>query len=61
MEAVNPQMVIISSGKDNSYGHPHDEILELYEEMDIKVLRTDERSSIVVYTDGNEFFYGSES
>ncbi|MDR2898706.1 MAG: MBL fold metallo-hydrolase [Clostridiales bacterium] len=60
IEAVNPQMVIISSGEDNSYGHPHDEILKLYEEMDIPVLRTDERSSIVVYTDGNEFFYGSE-
>lgn len=35
IEGVSPQMIAISAGKDNEYGHPHKEILELYESKNI--------------------------
>ncbi len=31
LEIVNPKASVISCGKDNSYGHPHKELLERLE------------------------------
>lgn len=36
LEAVNPQVAIISAGKDNAYGHPHKEVLDLLDDLGIK-------------------------
>lgn len=46
LKAMNPQYVAISVGEDNSYGHPHSEVLERFGEMDIKVYRTDKNGNI---------------
>lgn len=40
LEEVNPELMLISAGKDNSYGHPHPETLEKAADLDIEVLRT---------------------
>lgn len=50
--AVNPEFAVISAGKDNRYGHPSSEILELLESNEVKLLRTDELGTIVLYSDG---------
>lgn len=42
LNTVSPEVAIISSGKNNSYGHPHNEILKMLIEKDIKILRTDQ-------------------
>lgn len=47
MRIVKPQIAIISCGKDNKYGHPHKEILDLYENNNIDVRRTDEEGTII--------------
>ena len=60
VEAINPRLAIISCGKDNSYGHPHRETLETFENFGIKVLRTDKNGTIIVYSDGEEISYGAE-
>lgn len=46
LETVSPKYFIISSGKDNSYGHPSIEVLENAQELNLKILRTDILGSI---------------
>ena len=52
LAAVQPTYVVISCGKDNSYGHPHQEALDAFESVAATVYRTDELGSIVFITDG---------
>ncbi len=52
LRSVLPQIGIISCGKDNSYGHPHDVILERYEQAEVKLLRTDEVGTVKISSDG---------
>lgn len=52
LDAVAPQVVIISCGKNNSYGHPHTEVLERCRERGIKIFRTDEQGCITLATNG---------
>ncbi|MBD5094084.1 MAG: MBL fold metallo-hydrolase [Subdoligranulum sp.] len=51
LEAVHPRVVVISCGKDNSYGHPHKEALEAYEAVHANVFRTDECGTVIAYVD----------
>lgn len=53
--ATNPDVIIISVGKDNEYGHPHHEIMERANEIGAKVYRTDELGHIVITTDGKSY------
>ena len=39
---------VISCGRNNIYGHPHDEVLEALKKSDIKVYRTDETGAVIV-------------
>ena len=41
LDAASPSIAVIQCGKDNMYGHPHDETLEKLYERSIKVFRTD--------------------
>ncbi len=52
IEKVNPTYAIIQVGEGNSYGHPHTEILELFQQNNITVYRTDRNGNIVLTTDG---------
>ena len=54
LEAVSPSLCIIQLGKNNSYGHPHREVRQLLEEMNVPVYRTDEDGTIVVTSNGEE-------
>lgn len=60
VEAVNPEYVIVSCGKDNSYGHPHKEALEHFAETGAEVLRTDELGDIVFTSDGASVEYAED-
>lgn len=46
LRLTRPSLAIASCGADNSYGHPHEEVVELLEAEDITLLRTDERGTI---------------
>ncbi len=41
LKAVSPKCAVISCGKDNDYGHPHQETLEKLEKQGTEIYRTD--------------------
>ena len=50
--AVSPEYVVISAGKDNRYGHPHQEVLDIFNSFGAKILRTDLDGRVVFKSDG---------
>jgi competence protein ComEC len=54
LRAVQPQLGIISVGADNSYGHPHAEVIAALDHLDIQYIRTDEHGAITVVSDGKQ-------
>lgn len=48
LEQLTPDMAVISCGKNNSYNHPHTELLERLENAGAEILRTDESGAIMV-------------
>jgi competence protein ComEC len=52
MDAVDPEIAIISSGYDNQYGHPHDEVLATFADRDIETYWTGVHGDVVLTTDG---------
>ena len=52
LSVVNPKYVVISSGKENSYGHPHEEVLNRLKDFKVGILRTDTLGTITFETDG---------
>ncbi len=60
--AVNPSVVIVSCGKDNSYGHPHEEALAAFEKVNANVFGTHEVGNIVLcITDTDELYVATDS
>ena len=57
LQTVDPDYVVISCGQDNSYGHPHAEVMNRLRAMGISVFRTDEQGTIVAYSDGTEITF----
>lgn len=53
-KAVSPDYAIISAGYENSYGHPHWEIIERLESNNIEYYRTDLDGTIVIRSDGQK-------
>lgn len=52
LAAVDPQLAVISVGKDNRFGHPASELLKRLAEQGVSVLRTDEQGQVELITDG---------
>jgi competence protein ComEC len=53
LDAVGPQIALISDGFENSFGHPHEDVLARLQDRHATVLRTDLDGMITVRTDGN--------
>lgn len=53
---VTPLICVISCGKDNSYGHPHNAALERMGVYTDKIYRTDRLGTITVYSDGEKMY-----
>ncbi len=52
LSAVAPEYSVISAGKDNSFGHPHKEILDFLNSIQSKILITFNLGDIVFVSDG---------
>jgi beta-lactamase superfamily II metal-dependent hydrolase len=61
LEAVSPEVVVISAGADNTYGHPHEEALDRIAAAGAQhVFRTDLDGTIVLTSDGlNDYTIGT--
>lgn len=61
-EAIAPEYAVISAGAGNSYGHPHQEVLEIFKKLGVQVVATEKAGgltglgTIKFETDGNELY-----
>lgn len=53
VEAVAPLYALISDGKNNKYGHPHEDTLATLNEFGSEIFRTDLLGNITMKSDGN--------
>ena len=52
LSAVSSEYAIVSAGKDNSYGHPHEEVLSAAKNVGTDILSTISEGTIIFITDG---------
>ena len=57
LKLVEPKYAIISVAKINDYHHPHDITLKKINELNIKTYRTDKDGTIVVSSDGENYYF----
>ena len=60
MNAVLPEMGIISCGANNKYGHPHEETLSILRDAGVDTYRTDLLGTITIGSDGSNYTVSSE-
>lgn len=60
LRAVDPTYAVVSCGRDNDYGHPHEETVEKLAACDVQLYRTDEQGNIFCYSDGKSLLWESE-
>jgi len=51
LRAVHPQVAVVSSGLQNRYGFPHEEVLQRYRSIGAELLRVDRQGAIIVNLD----------
>ncbi|MDN7246761.1 MBL fold metallo-hydrolase [Planococcus shenhongbingii] len=60
LKAVSPEVAVYSAGMDNSYGHPHAEVIAATENAGAEVYGTDINGTIVLETDGKTYDTNTE-
>lgn len=56
LDAVRPRWALVSCGRHNTFGHPHDEALERLSSVAATELRTDRDGGIVLTSDGQRLW-----
>jgi competence protein ComEC len=56
LERVRSQIVVVTAGRGNLYGVPHQEVLDRYKNMGARILRTDEEGAVEIAADGKDIF-----
>lgn len=54
LKRVHPDIAIISAGKNNRYGHPHKEVLNILSKLNIPYLATYDKGTIMFKSDGRK-------
>jgi competence protein ComEC len=52
LERVRPRIIVIMAGRNNPYGVPNREVLDLYESVGAKIFRTDADGAVEISSDG---------
>ncbi len=61
VKAVNATDYVISLGIDNSYGHPHREVLKIINDRNGNIYRTDKMGDIKMSSDGNTIVFNKDN
>lgn len=61
LNSVSPSIAVITVGEGNSYGHPHQEVLDAMKERGITVYRTDLSGTIIAVSDGKDVTFNVKS
>ncbi|MBE6921343.1 MAG: MBL fold metallo-hydrolase [Ruminococcaceae bacterium] len=61
LNAVDPDYGVISCGRNNEYGHPHDAPVNRLNRADVELYRTDLMGSVVLVTNGEELAFFLET
>ena len=56
LDAVSPDIAVISVGEGNRFGHPHSSVISALETLEILIFRTDLHGTIVLNTDGSQIY-----
>ncbi len=48
LESIKPEIAVISCGEDNSYGHPHDEVVKYLEDFGCEIKETAKEGNILI-------------
>lgn len=59
LQAIHPSHAVISCGKNNVYGHPHKETVELLQNTKVKLYRTDLSGGIQCQSDGSALSFST--
>ena len=57
LRAVNPRYSVISCGKNNDYGHPHEETLSRLNDVGSTLFRTDLLGTIIATSEGDQLSF----
>lgn len=60
IQAVHPEVTILSYGEGNKYGHPHTEVVERLQAIGSKIYATAEAGNVIVSTDGVNYAVNSK-
>ncbi len=52
LQAVKPEIAVISVGANNSFNHPSDEVMNRLEDEEISALRTDQKGAVEITSNG---------
>lgn len=53
LDTLTPQYAVIHAGKNNQYGHPHAEVLDMLNNRNIKTYQTMNDGTVIFTSDGN--------
>lgn len=56
LDTVLPTFAVVSAGEDNSYGHPHQEVVSALTKRGIEILETGNEGTIVFKSDGKRLW-----
>ena len=48
LDLINPKIALIGVGEDNKYNHPADIVINLLEDLGVKIFRTDQNGGISI-------------
>jgi beta-lactamase superfamily II metal-dependent hydrolase len=61
LEKLEPELAVVSLASGNSFGHPHKQTLDLLKEYGVPLLRTDQKGTITLESDGRTWRVAGES